>query len=122
VLYERADELYAIELRRDGELVKRIDQVFFDSLGETLEQLIDDGSWRRIRVQCLSGSKPTRQGPHRFSPLRREAFFRMSGNHTCAGGLCYADMARFVASQGIAVSNKYICRQLLVHLAREEPC
>lgn len=60
VLYERADDLYAIELKRDGELVKRIDQVFFDSLGETLEQLIDDGSWRRILVQCLSGSKPTR--------------------------------------------------------------
>ena len=60
LLYERADDLYAIELNRDGELVERIDQVFFDSLGETLEQLIDDGSWRRIRVQCLSGSKPTR--------------------------------------------------------------
>lgn len=60
LLYERADDLYAIELKRDGELVARIDQVFFDALGETLEQLIDDGSWRLIRVQCLSGSKPAR--------------------------------------------------------------
>lgn len=60
VLYERADDLYAIELKRAGELVERIDQVLFDSLGETLEQLIDDGSWRRIRVQRLSGGKPTR--------------------------------------------------------------
>ncbi|MDO8886215.1 hypothetical protein [Candidatus Oleimmundimicrobium sp.] len=59
LLYDRADDLYVIELNRDGELVERIDKVFFDSLGETLEQLIDDGSWRRIRVQCLSGSKPT---------------------------------------------------------------
>lgn len=60
VLYERADDLYAIELKRDGELVERVDQVFFDSLGETLERLIDDGSWRRIQVQCLSGPKPVR--------------------------------------------------------------
>ena len=60
LLYERADDLYAIELKRDGELVERVAEVFFDSLGETLERLIDDGSWRRIHVQCLSGSKPVR--------------------------------------------------------------
>ncbi|HBP6528074.1 GTPase [Pseudomonas aeruginosa] len=60
LLYDRADDLYVIELKRDGELIERVDQVFFDSLGETLEQLIDDGSWRRIQVQCLSGTKPVR--------------------------------------------------------------
>lgn len=60
VLYDRADDLYVIELKRDGVLVERIDQVFFDSLGEMLEHLIDDGSWRHIRVQCLSASKPSR--------------------------------------------------------------
>ena len=50
-----------MELRRDGELVERVDEVFFDTLGETLERLIDDGSWRRIRVQCLlSGRKAVR--------------------------------------------------------------
>ena len=48
------------ELRRDGELVERVDEVFFDTLGETLERLIDDGSWRRIRVQCLSCRKAIR--------------------------------------------------------------
>jgi hypothetical protein len=57
VLYERGLDLYAVELHRDGELVERVDEVFFDTLGETLERLIDDGSWRRIRVQCLSGSQ-----------------------------------------------------------------
>ena len=31
-----------------------------DTLGETLERLIDDGSWRRIRVQCLSSRKAVR--------------------------------------------------------------
>jgi hypothetical protein len=54
VLYERGLDLYAVELHRDGELVERVDEVFFDTLGETLERLIDDGSWRRIRVQRLS--------------------------------------------------------------------
>lgn len=61
VLYERGDDLYAVELRRDGELVERVDEVFFDTLGETLEQLIDDGNWRLIRVHCLSGRKKSVQ-------------------------------------------------------------
>lgn len=60
LLYERADDLYVIELKRNGELVERVDQVLFDSLGKTLERLIDDGSWRRIQVHCLSGTKPVR--------------------------------------------------------------
>ena len=60
MLYERGLDLYAVELRRDGELVERVDEVFFDTLGETLERLIDDGSWRRIRVQCLSCRKAVR--------------------------------------------------------------
>ena len=58
VLYERGLDLYAVELYRDGELIERVDEVFFDSLGGTLERLIDDGNWQRIRVQCLSGRKP----------------------------------------------------------------
>ena len=57
VLYERGLDLYAVELHRDGELVDRVDEVFFDALGEVLQQLIDDGSWRLIRVQRLSGRK-----------------------------------------------------------------
>ncbi len=60
VLYERGLDLYAVELHRDGELIERVDEVFFDTLGETLERLIDDGSWRRIRVQCLSSRKAVR--------------------------------------------------------------
>lgn len=58
VLYERGLDLYAVELHRDGELIERVTEVFFDTLGETLARLIDDGSWRRIRVQRLSGRKP----------------------------------------------------------------
>lgn len=60
VLYERGLDVYAIELHRDGELVERVDEVYFDTLGETLERRIDDGSWRHIRVQCLSGRKAVR--------------------------------------------------------------
>lgn len=58
VLYERGPDLYAVELHRDGELVERVDELFFDTLGEALDRLIDDGSWRLIRVQRLSGGKP----------------------------------------------------------------
>ena len=58
VLYERGLDLYAMELRRDDELVERVDEVSFDALGQVLERLIDDGSWRLIRVQRLSGRKP----------------------------------------------------------------
>ncbi len=60
VQYKRGLDLYAVELHRDRELVERVDEVFFDALGETLERLIDDGSWRRIRVHCLSGRKSVR--------------------------------------------------------------
>lgn len=55
VLYERGLDLYAVELHRDGERVERVDEVFFDTLGEVLEQLIDDGRWRRIQVNLLTG-------------------------------------------------------------------
>ena len=58
VLYERGLDTYAVELHREGELVERVDEVFFDTLGQTLERLIDDGTWRLIRVQRLSGRKP----------------------------------------------------------------
>lgn len=61
VLYERGDDLYAVELHRGEELIERVDEVFFDSLGETLERLIDDGTWRQIQVKVMSGvRKPTR--------------------------------------------------------------
>lgn len=60
VLYERGFDLYAVELHRDGELIERVDEVFFDTLGETLARLIDDGSWKHIRVACLSGRKAVR--------------------------------------------------------------
>jgi hypothetical protein len=43
-------DVYAIELSRDGEVVEQADVVYFDTLGQVLERLIDDGEWRRIRV------------------------------------------------------------------------
>ncbi|EXF95918.1 GTPase [Pseudomonas fluorescens HK44] len=54
VLYERTDDLYAVELHCGEELIERVDSVFFDSLGETLERLIDDGYWRQIQVEVVS--------------------------------------------------------------------
>jgi len=46
-----------VELHRNSNLVERVDEVSFDELGQALERLIDDGSWRLIRVQRLSGRK-----------------------------------------------------------------
>lgn len=59
VLYLRGDDAYAIELHQDGECVERCDEVCFDMLGDTLAHLIDDGSWRCIQVQSISGRKAT---------------------------------------------------------------
>lgn len=60
VLYDRAGDVYVVELRRDGELVDRHDEVYFDMLGEVLERLIDDGRWRLIDVSVLD-TKATRR-------------------------------------------------------------
>ncbi|MBV6791568.1 GTPase [Xanthomonas euvesicatoria] len=57
VLYDRAGDVYVIELRRGDELVERHDEVYFDSLGDVLERLIDDGRWRRIQVSVLEKAK-----------------------------------------------------------------
>ncbi len=61
VLYDRGGDVYVIELHRDGERIERIDDVYFDMLGEVLERLIDDGRWRLIQIETLSnGCKQTR--------------------------------------------------------------
>ena len=53
VFYEASLDLFAVELYRDDAVVERVDRVAFVDLGKTLERLIDDGSWRRIRVSIL---------------------------------------------------------------------
>ncbi len=58
IIYLRADDAYAVALHRDDEQVERRDDVYFDMLGETLADLIDDGTWRCIRVHPLQ--KPAR--------------------------------------------------------------
>lgn len=61
VLYERGSDTYAVELHRDGELVERHDEVYFDMLGEVLERLIDDGRWRLIDVSVIASSNSRRR-------------------------------------------------------------
>ncbi|MGR0116440.1 GTPase [Ralstonia pseudosolanacearum] len=60
LLYDRGGDVYVVELRRSGELIERIDEVYFDTLGDVLARLIDDGSWRRIHVQVLPTGKAVR--------------------------------------------------------------
>ncbi|WP_186207395.1 GTPase [Burkholderia gladioli] len=54
VIYDRGMDAYIIESQRDGESVDRIETIYFDDLGHALEQLIDDGQWRRIRVDVIA--------------------------------------------------------------------
>jgi hypothetical protein len=54
--YEYRMDLYVIELHRDGKLIDRVEEIAFDMLGESLEQLIDDGHWRQIRIDVLARS------------------------------------------------------------------
>ena len=61
ILYDRGGDTYVVELRRDGELVDRHDEVYFDMLGEVLERLIDDGRWRLIDVTVLDAKAPRRR-------------------------------------------------------------
>lgn len=60
VRYDRGGDVYMVQLARGGEEVELVEEVYFDMLGEVLQRLIDDGSWRQIHVQVLSGRKPVR--------------------------------------------------------------
>ncbi len=61
ILYDRGGDTYVVELQRDGELVDRHDEVYFDMLGEVLERLIDDGNWRRIDVSVIDAKASRRR-------------------------------------------------------------
>ncbi|MGE4593385.1 GTPase [Alcaligenes sp.] len=61
ILYDRGDDTYVVELRRNGELCDRHDEVYFDMLGEVLERLIDDGRWRLIDVNVINAKPPRRR-------------------------------------------------------------
>jgi len=57
VLYDRAFDVYVVELRNEGELVARLDKTYFDDLGRTLERLIDYGRWQQIQIKVLSRAR-----------------------------------------------------------------
>lgn len=57
VVYERGLDLYRVELHQGGYLTFRADELCLDQLGNALEDLIDDGSWRRIRVVQVKTGK-----------------------------------------------------------------
>lgn len=59
ILYDYGMDIYVIELRRDSELIERVEEISFDMLGEVLERLIDDGHWRQIRIDVLA--QPSRK-------------------------------------------------------------
>ena len=57
MLYDRGDDLYVVELRANGSAVTRIEEVDVTSLAAVVAELIDDGEWRRIRVELLGSGR-----------------------------------------------------------------
>lgn len=54
ISYDRCADTYGIDLHHNEALDQRVENIYFDSLGDVLEQLIDDGHWRGIQVEVLS--------------------------------------------------------------------
>ncbi|MCE4369720.1 GTPase [Xanthomonas hortorum] len=57
IVYDRALDLYAVDLRRDDTVLKRVELVDFTTLGTTLADLIDDGHWRRIQISIVGRAR-----------------------------------------------------------------
>lgn len=61
IVYDAAGDLYRVELRDGLQCVRRVDEVDFTSLGATLDKLIDDGSWREIKIEVLQRARSARK-------------------------------------------------------------
>lgn len=53
IIYDRAMDTYVIEFHQADQRIERIDDVYFDDLGQRLADRIDDGLWRQIKVDIL---------------------------------------------------------------------
>jgi len=53
IIYDRGRDTYVLELKNGDEVVERIENVYFDDLGERLAELIDDGEWQIAQVNIL---------------------------------------------------------------------
>jgi len=77
---------------------------YFDDLGDTLERLIDDGSWRLIRLQTLSARRAAcalNQLVFLHSPSIEGLFFGSCPRGRAIGNIADADLllaARFCRS------------------------
>lgn len=63
LLYDRGMDVYVVEIHRDGELIERLDEVYFDCLGEVLQRLVDDGSWRLIHLSVVDAKASRERRP-----------------------------------------------------------
>ena len=61
VVFDRAKDEFRIELYRGDVLVECVDRLNFDDLAETLESLIDDGSWCRLKIELIAPAKKVRK-------------------------------------------------------------
>lgn len=56
--YEVSSDLYWVELAKQGEEAKHIDDVYFDCLGDIICEAIDDGLWQQAQITVLE-ERPT---------------------------------------------------------------
>lgn len=57
IIYDRCSDYYIIELRNGGIVIEHLEAIGFESLGEVLHSLIDDGTWQTIRISLLKNAK-----------------------------------------------------------------
>ena len=59
VIYDRAMDCYVVELRDGSNIICQKETIFVDELAQTIENLIDDGKWRDIKIEVLKPARST---------------------------------------------------------------
>lgn len=57
--YDRCADAYDIEHTHNGQVIKRLENLYFVDLASNLVDLIDDGAWQQIHIEVLKKSKTT---------------------------------------------------------------
>lgn len=60
IQYDRIMDAYTIQLKQLNQLARRIDNIYFDELGQHLVDLIDDGNWQKIEIVIVSNAKKSK--------------------------------------------------------------
>lgn len=59
IAYDRCADAYVIELIHYDQMIKRLENLYFDDLAQNLVDLIDDGAWQQIHIEVLKKTRTT---------------------------------------------------------------